>query len=391
MLLQKLASTVPPDLAIVEIGSFKGKSACYMASNALAQVHCIEPWDTKGNIYGKHAFTDPIVEKTFYEQVAYMGYTDKITVHNGFSYNVAQTWDKKIGLLYLDGSHEFKDVQRDWECFKNFLAPGAIVVFDDYANRNPGVTRFVDSLRNTKALEDWKFDVPPAAYAHKRYARTDVRVSVAIMAHPARERHMSYLLSKLGQNTRIVWDEKQDRWDTGRRSMLAYDPAATHHVVVQDDALVCKDFVKGVEKALAVVPPMYPVCFYTGRVRPSAERITRMVNVAHQQHTTWLQLDGPLWGVAVAVPVPLIPEMIEFCDRPINAGIKNYDSRMATYFTAKKIPVWYSLPSLVSHRTGEGEPSLVPGRGNADSRIAHSFIGENESALKVDWSLDATV
>lgn len=390
LLLQRLAAQVPADLAIVEIGSFKGKSACYMASNAKAQVHCIEPWDTKGNIFGKHGFTAPIVEQTFYAQVAAMRLTDKITVHKGFSYTVAQTWNQRIGMLYLDGSHEYNDVKRDFELFSGWLAPGAIVVFDDYANRNIGVTKYVDQLRKSTALEDWQFDVPPAAYAHKRVARTDIKLSAAIMAHPARERHMPYLLKKLGASTPIVWDEKQDRWDTGRRSMLAFDPTATHHVVVQDDALVCEDFLAGATKALATVPPDCPVAFYTGRVRPSAARVQLMVNKAQLQRNSWLCMDGPMWGVAVAVPTHIIPTMVDWCNQPSQNATKNYDMKMANYFINKRIQCWYSYPSLVSHRTGDGEPSLVPGRGNADSRIAHSFIGENVSALSVNWTTDAT-
>lgn len=389
-LLQQLAAQVPADLAIVEIGSFKGKSACYMASNAVAPVHCIEPWDTKGNIYGKHGFTDPSVELAFHAQVAAMGYTDKITVHKGFSHVVGGTWNTRIGMLYLDGSHEFTDVRRDYNVFAPWLAPGAIVVFDDYANRNPGVTRFVNSIKdNTNELQDWHFNVPPAAYGRKRSLRTDIKLSAAIMAHRARERHMPYLLSKLGEETPIVWDEKSDRWDTGRRSMLAYNPEATHHVVVQDDALVCEDFIAGATKALAAVPSDYPVAFYTGRVRPSRELVQRLVNKAKNAHSTWIEWDGPMWGVAVAIPTHQIQPMIEWCDRPAQHNILNYDLRMARYFMSRRIPCWYSYPSLVSHRTGDGEPSLVVGRGNSDSRVAHTFIGETASALNVEWGVDA--
>lgn len=61
-----------------------------------------------------------------------------------------------------------------------------------------------------------------------------VALSVAVMAHPARAAFVDELTGLLDRPAKVVWDERQDRWDTGRRAMLAYDPACTHHLVVLD-------------------------------------------------------------------------------------------------------------------------------------------------------------
>lgn len=208
-----------------------------------------------------------------------------------------------------------------------------------------------------------------------------VRVSVAVMAHPARERLVAELLPQLPA-ARVVWDERNDRWDTGRRSMLTNDPAADWHLVVQDDAVLCRDFLPGVQRMLAHVPKL-PVSLYTGRTRPFRAAVEDAVARARVQHKLFLAMQGPLWGVAVAIPTGLIADMVADCDR---RPIRNYDLRMAAHFAARGIPCWYTLPSLVDHRVGLSNPSLVPGRGASMSRTAHHWIGARRSPLKLDWA-----
>jgi hypothetical protein len=55
--------------------------------------------------------------------------------------------------------------------------------------------------------------------------RDPVTLSVVFMAHPSREAQVAEIQSRLDRpDIPIVWDERNNRWDTGRRSML---PVAT--------------------------------------------------------------------------------------------------------------------------------------------------------------------
>lgn len=63
-------------------------------------------------------------------------------------------------------------------------------------------------------------------------------LSVAIMAHPKREAMVADLLTRLDREVPVVWDQINDRHDTGARAMEAFDPACTHHLVIQDDVAV---------------------------------------------------------------------------------------------------------------------------------------------------------
>jgi hypothetical protein len=203
-------------------------------------------------------------------------------------------------------------------------------------------------------------------------------VSVAIMAHPRRAAFVPELESALDRPPTVVWDDgSNSRWGTGRRALLAYDPTATHHLVIQDDAVIPRDLVAGVEAALTNTPGDVPLCLYVGKVRPYKEMVADYV--ARAENASWLVMDRLNWGVAVAVPTRHIDDLVAWCDR---GRIPNYDSRMSTYFEANSIPVWYPWPSLVDHRES---PSLVPGRGHA-GRVAHQFIGADASALDIEYT-----
>ena len=216
-----------------------------------------------------------------------------------------------------------------------------------------------------------------------------VVLSVAMMAHPNRAKQVEQILAKLDRDdVPVIWDTNGSRWDTGRRAMLAYDPACTHHVVIQDDIIPCRDLIAGLTAALEYVPGDVPVCGYVGRVRPYAAMVTAADRRARATGASWLTMHTLNWGPLIAVPTAVIPEMIAHGDTLKN--IPNYDRRLSRFFELQQgVRIWYTWPSIVDHADG---PSLVQGRIGTDRakaihcRVAHTFIGEEASALEVDWS-----
>lgn len=159
--LASLASSVPADRCIVEIGSYKGKSTCYLAAGARAglgaPVFAIDPWELPGNITGRFHFADRETREAFTAQVARAGLTAQVTPFRAFADLLAPFWLRPIGLLYIDGSHAEGDVWNDWSLWSPHLAPGGIVAFDDYRTpRNPGVAAIVDRLRYERTGMRWE-------------------------------------------------------------------------------------------------------------------------------------------------------------------------------------------------------------------------------------------
>lgn len=148
--LAKLAGKVNKSQAIVEIGSYKGKSTCYLASGSKkgkgAKVYAIDAWDLEGNESGRFGFAKPETYEAFEEQIKKAQVKQMVTPIKGFSLDVAKTWDgPKIGLLFIDGDHARRSVVRDFRAWRPYLVPGkSLVVFDDYTRNNPGVMEAVN-------------------------------------------------------------------------------------------------------------------------------------------------------------------------------------------------------------------------------------------------------
>ena len=64
----------------------------------------------------------------------------------------ATPYRASMGLVLVDGSHEYDCAQADSENALSMLEPGGLIVWDDYAARWPGVVRAVDELADRHGL-----------------------------------------------------------------------------------------------------------------------------------------------------------------------------------------------------------------------------------------------
>lgn len=156
-----LASRVPAGQAVVEIGSNRGKSACFLARGVRlgnqrgVKVHCVDLWDLGGQGEYQHlGFADPDVLVTFNRQIAEAKVKSLIVPIKSDSAAAAAAWSgPKVGLLFIDGDHRYEAVKRDFEAWLPHVAPGGVVAFHDYSRpfpksrQFPGVVRFIDELR----------------------------------------------------------------------------------------------------------------------------------------------------------------------------------------------------------------------------------------------------
>lgn len=207
------------------------------------------------------------------------------------------------------------------------------------------------------------------------------RVSVAIMAHPARAPWVPMLADDLDRDPVVVWDRGwNDRHTTGLAALRSYDPQASHHLVLQDDAVVCRDLVAGVEHAMTVAGERL-VSLYVGRLRPKRQIASEAATRAEEHGAAWIAMPGPWWGVGVVVPTSMIDALADWFER---SDTPNYDRRIEKWADSVGVDCWYTHPSLVDHRT-VGNQSLHRGRPSR-GRAAHRFIGTDASALTVDWT-----
>lgn len=149
--LSDLAGRVPVTQAIVEIGVHRGRTLCYLATGRTndGPVYGVDPWDLPGERPpARLSFTDPQVRRDAQAAVHALGLNPRVTLIRGFSAEVAASWrGELVGLLHVDGAHDYDSVLGDVTDWYRHLAPGAIIAFDDYAGTvNPHVAIVVDEL-----------------------------------------------------------------------------------------------------------------------------------------------------------------------------------------------------------------------------------------------------
>ena len=76
---------------------------------------------------------------------------NNLTLIEGDFNEVAQTWDKTIDILHIDGSHKYEDITRDFETWSKFVTDNGIILLHDTCieslNGNDyGVKKFFDEL-----------------------------------------------------------------------------------------------------------------------------------------------------------------------------------------------------------------------------------------------------
>lgn len=194
-----------------------------------------------------------------------------------------------------------------------------------------------------------------------------MKLSVSIQAHPKRKEWAEDLSRKL--NCPIAWDEKRQTWHTRKKAMLLADPNSEYHLVLQDDGIICEDFI---DRAIAFIERIekefpnqkHAFQFYHGHragVTGGVSERDLLRGYVRRQHLTW--------GVAIVIPTEWIPDLIKFADK---LSVPQDDNRIRRWLSLKKHAVVYPLPCFVDHRRVKENPTLVGGR-NGD-RYSPYFI-----------------
>lgn len=209
-----------------------------------------------------------------------------------------------------------------------------------------------------------------------------MNITVAVMAHPKRKVLAEALAAQLREypfaDVSISYDgvdahTHQDEWNNGKRAMLAGVGKGDWHLVIQDDGILTPNFYENVEGAIANVPTKTLISLYTGKPRPLGHRVQVAVNKVTDE--TWLSYWLLMWGVGLLLPSSHIEPMIEFVDD----REEPYDTRIGIFYQRNRLPVYYTMPSLVDHNDDIG--SLLDHGKAEGARVAHRL-----ATGRVSWN-----
>ncbi len=147
VLLYELAKKVK-DGCIVEVGSYRGRATVALGRGSMdgnqVPVFAIDPHETFTGILGGQFGSQDRGE--FYRAMLMSDCYKVVRLINLSSEKISPNWDKKIGLLWIDGDHTYEGVKRDFDCWEKHLTEDSSVVFDDSLDPSLGPNKLISNL-----------------------------------------------------------------------------------------------------------------------------------------------------------------------------------------------------------------------------------------------------
>lgn len=143
-LLYQLGSRCKGRGAIVEIGSWKGKSTICLArgsqAGGKAKIHAIDPHT--GSPEHSRQFGAVWTFDEFRRNIENTGLSEMVIPHVDFSDAVARKFDEPVELIFIDGLHEYEGVKMDFDAWFSKVMEHGTMAFHDTTGW-PGVLRVV--------------------------------------------------------------------------------------------------------------------------------------------------------------------------------------------------------------------------------------------------------
>jgi hypothetical protein len=163
-----IVQTLPDNSHIVEVGSWKGRSAAFMCveianSGKNIRFDCVDTW--KGSLVEQEHQADPsVVNDTLYEDfLNYMSPAKGIfTPVRAPSVMASSAYDNNsLDFVFIDAGHTYEDAHADITAWLPKVKSGAILAGHDYFSA-PGVKKAVDELLGNVATDQssWIYKKP---------------------------------------------------------------------------------------------------------------------------------------------------------------------------------------------------------------------------------------
>ncbi|MCP4594298.1 MAG: class I SAM-dependent methyltransferase [bacterium] len=149
----ELAGACAPSHAIVEIGTYRGRSASALACGARFgsgnRVHAIDPHlEFTGVLGGRFGPDD---QAALYANLTRIGVGCQVAVISLPSTTVASTWpEADVGLLWIDGDHRYEGVLTDFQSWYPHVVTDGIIAFHD--SPTPGVQQVIRDIVQRKLV-----------------------------------------------------------------------------------------------------------------------------------------------------------------------------------------------------------------------------------------------
>jgi hypothetical protein len=149
MRLAWLGAQVPDGGAVVELGSYRGKSTCAIGCGVRAAgrtgvtLFAVDLW-LKGKGKTFDHYTTEETWRVFNAQVTSVGLGEMVRPVMRSTRDAALKRSKPVDFLFVDANHSFGKVLEDFEMWERFVPRGGWIAFHDYGSKFEGVDRVVN-------------------------------------------------------------------------------------------------------------------------------------------------------------------------------------------------------------------------------------------------------
>lgn len=198
-----------------------------------------------------------------------------------------------------------------------------------------------------------------------------MKLDIKIMGVKKRAPMIARLMQETGlDRSCVVLDDRGiagggDAWYNAKRAWLSPIPeGVTHRMVLQDDILICNDFIDICNKAIRQFPDAIWSMHSGVWVLPKYRTID----------SPYIQIRGcKTSGEAIIMPVEHIEKMIAWSDAVFGRQYKHDDGRIGFYALANNVRMMGTIPSLTEHLQVD---SCIPNH-NCRKRIAKAWVGKD--------------
>lgn len=212
------------------------------------------------------------------------------------------------------------------------------------------------------------------------------KVSVTIFSHHSRSKRLQQTLEALGSDVavEVVIDYKTEGiWQTAMKAWRSYGTDATHHLVLQDDIIPCKNFLVRLPEIIHHLPNDASVSF--------CDKLPLM-HYAKQKKKSWVLSGKVRHAQALLQPVSQIENFIQWSEWNIRPSYYHDDGRLEMYLHTFNKLMWHTVPSLVSHDDdGSVYRYLKTGDSKPDDKPPYQelyFLGADVDPSTVDWQVE---
>jgi len=162
----QLASDLPADAQVIEVGSWMGASTCFIAGGlrgGRAKIFAVDNFQGHSTCGEDAAWYERHFKKLgahstleiFRGNFAGLGFTPRAEPVVSDSLAAAQKLEAKSGAIdfvFIDGDHSYEACAADIAAWTPFVKRGGVIAFHDFGSRAEGVTRAI-----FEAIRDGRF------------------------------------------------------------------------------------------------------------------------------------------------------------------------------------------------------------------------------------------